>query len=524
MNAFRLPGLAIVIALIVGAVVLDQQRSAPEIATQEIRLPAASVRGGDALSSTWFCAAATSAQGLADSEVLLSNTQPTERTATISVFEGSSLPANDAAVDEMTIPIPALTTTSLRLADLRDADIVSIAVEVDGGGVLVDKISTGATGVARTACADDGSTEWALTSGSTTPGSRLQLVVFNPFPDFATVDIEFVSSLGARSPEGLIGLPIPARSSRVIEIGDFFASSENITSFVRVRSGRVVAETIQSFDGTGSPEGLSVFTGAPAPADIWTFPGVTPGAGPARVVIVNPSERRISANVDIFPAARERFVEPFEVVLQPGQGEIIDLNAPRLDGIASFTAVVRSLDGPLIIAGFEQRPAVVEPDPVAEAVELEVDAPTTGFAAATGQPILSTSLFTTVDVAEGDERSAIHVFNPAEDTFVRVTATVIVDGASREVPIEVGPQRTTRIALADIATGRYALRLDASGPIVATREITGLSSRSWAPMLPGAEGVPAEPTVSRPSTADEADDTDQADADQADADQADDDS
>ena len=489
MSAFRLPGLAIVIGLLVGAVVLDQQRSAPETITQEIRLPAASVRGADALSSTWFCAAATSEQGLADSEVLLSNTLPNARTATISVFEGSSLPANDAAVDEMTLALEPLTTTSLRLADLRDAEVVSVAVEVDGGGVLVDKISTGPTGVARTACADDGSTEWALTSGSTVSGSRLQLVVFNPFPDFATVDIEFISSVGARTPEGLIGLPIPARSSRVIEVGDFVASSENITSFVRVRSGRVVSETIQSFDGTGAPEGLSVFTGAPAPAETWTFPGVTPGAGPARVVVVNPSESRIRANVEIFPAAAERFVEPFGVVLQPGQGEVIDLNAPRLDGIASFTTVVRSLDGPLIIAGFEQRPAVVEPDPVAEAVELEVDAPSTGFAAAAGQPVLSTSVFTTVDVAEGDERSAIHIFNPADDTFARITGTVVVDGASREVPIEVGPQRTARVVLAEIATGRYSLRLDSSEPIVATREITGLSSRSWAPMLPGADGV-----------------------------------
>lgn len=484
--------------------VLDQQRSTPEPITQEIRLPAASVRSSNALSSTWFCAAATSEEGLADSEVLLSNTVPSERTATISVFEGSSLPANDAAVDEMTIQLPAMTTTSLRLADLRDAEIISVAVEVDGGGVLVDKISTGATGVARTACADDGSTEWALTSGSTTPGSRLQLVVFNPFPDFATVDIDFVSSVGARSPEGLIGLPIPARSSRVIEVGDFVASSENITSFVRVRSGRVVAEAIQSFDGTGSPEGLSVFTGAPAPAERWTFPGVTPGAGPARVVIVNPSETRIRANVEVFPSAAERFIEPFEVVLQPGQGDVIDLMATgRLAGIPSFSVVVRSLDGPLIIAGFEQRPAVVEPNPVAEAVELDIDAPSTGFAAATGQPIESTSVFTTVDVAEGDERSALHIFNPADDTFVQITGTVIVDGASREVPIEVGPQRTTRVLLADIATGRYSLRLDATGPIVATREITGLSSRSWAPMLPGADGVPAEPTVSAPLVIDE---------------------
>lgn len=493
MNAFRLPGLAIVLALIIGAVVLDQQRSEPVAITQGLRLPAASVRDGDALSSTWFCAASTSAGGLADSVVLLSNTLPAERTATISVFEGSSLPANDPVVEEMTITLPELSTTSLRLADLRDAEIVSVAVEVDGGGVLVDKVSTGATGVARTACADDGSTEWVLTSGSTVPGSRLQLVVFNPFPDFATVDIDFTSSVGARTPEGLIGLPIPARSSRVIEVGDFVASSENITSFVRVRAGRVVAENIQSFDGTGAPLGLSVFTGAPAPADIWNFPGVTPGAGPATVVIVNPSESRVRANVEIFPAAQERVVEPFEVVLQPGQGDVVDLmGTGRLAGITSFSVVVQSLDGPLIIAGLEQRPTVVEPDPIAEAVELEVDAPSTGFASSAGQPLTSTSLFTTVDVAEGDERSAIHVFNPADDTFVQVTATVIVDGASREVPIEVGPLRTTRIPLSEIATGNYALRLDSSGPIVATREITGLSSRSWAPMLPGASGVPVQ--------------------------------
>ena len=276
----------------------------------------------------------------------------------------------------------------------------------------------------------------------------------------------------------------------MIEVGDFVASSERVSSFVRVRSGRVVAESIQSFDGTGAPEGLSVFTGAPAPTGLWTFAGVTPAAGPARLVIVNPSASRIRANVEIYPAAAERFVEPFEVVLQPGQGDAIDLtDSGRLAGISSFSVVVRSLDGPRIIAGLEQRPAVIEPDPVAAVVELEVDAPSTGFASSLGQPIASTTTFTTIDVADDDERSAVHIFNPAEDTFVQVTATVFVDGASREVPLEVGPERTARIPLTDLAAGRYALRLEASGPIVATREITGLSSRSWAPMVPGVNGV-----------------------------------
>ncbi len=505
MNAFRLPGLTIVIGLLIGAVVLDQQRPEPDVIEQEVRLPSAAVRPTDALSSTWFCAAATGADGLADSEVVLANTAPTASLATVSAFAGSSQPTNDTSVEEVTIELPGQSTTSLRLAELLPEDpIVSVAVEVDGGGVLVDKISSGETGVARSACTDDGSTEWVLTSGSTVPGARLQLVVFNPFPDFATVDIDFVTDAGVRSPEDLIALPIPARSSRVIEVGDVVASAENITSFVRVRAGRVVAEAIQTFDGSGTPLGLSVFTGAPAPAAQWTFTGVSPSAGPARLIVVNPSEQRVRANVEVYPAAGERFVEPFEVVLQAGQADAITLESTgRLAGISSFSLVVRSLDGPRIVAGMEQRPAVVEPDPIAELIELDIDAPSTGFASSAGQPVESTTAFTAVDVLEGDERSAVHIFNPADDTFVRVRATVTADGASREVVLEVGPQRTARVPLAEIATGRYALSLDATGPIVATREITGLSSRSWAPFLPGFDGVVAQESALDPLLEDE---------------------
>ena len=113
-----------------------------------------------------------------------------------------------------------------------------------------------------------------------------------------------------------------------------------------------------------------------------------------------------------------------------------------------------------------------------------------------------TSAYTTVDVFEGDDRSALHIFNPATDTFVRVLAIVSVDGASRELEFEVGPERTARIPLTDIATGRFALTLESTGPIVATREITGLSSRSWAPLVPGVAGAEvisaAEPVEAEP--------------------------
>lgn len=492
MNAFRLPGVLVVVGLLVGGITLDQSRAEPEPEVQEIRVPGAAVADLDARSSTWFCAAATATpDGLADSEVVLANTSLDELTGAVSVFVGSAEPTVDAPVVELVVPLPAKSLTSLRLADLApDNPVVSVAIEVDGGGVVVDKISSGPTGVARSSCANDGSTEWVITSGSTVPGSRLQLVVFNPFPDDAVVDVDFVSEIGARSPEDLVALHVPAQSSRILEIGDVFAAAESITSFVRLRSGRVIAEAIQSFDGTGTPLGLSVLTGAPATAESWTFAGISPAAGPTNIVVVNPSEVQVRVDIEVYPAAGERFIEPFEVVLQPGQSELVDLSeAGRLSGISLFSVVARSLDGPRIVAGMEQRPEVEEPDPLDAIIEVEVDVPSTGFASSVGEAVAASSVYTIIDISPEDDRSALHVFNPALDSFVTMKATISTEGASRDISLEVGPQRTLRLPLAELGTGQYVLEIEASGPVVATREITGLSSRSWAPLLPGISSI-----------------------------------
>ena len=491
MNAFRLPGLVIVIGLLAGGLLLDQTREAPAELVEAIGLPSSLVAIGETQAATWFCAASTPLEGgLADSEVLLANTQPTVANASISVYRGGVSPASGNAVDEIELPLEPQSITSLRLGDLAGTEVVSLAVEVDRGGVLVEKTSVGPTGVDRTACSTEASTTWVSTSGSTVPGSRHQLVIFNPFPDEVTLDIDFTSDVGTRRPEALTGLHVPARSARLVEVADFVAASEDITTFVRARSGRVVVESIQAFDGSAVPLGLSVMSAAPATASSWTFAGVTPAAGPARLTVVNPGDTEVRVDVEVFPAAGERFVEPFEVILQPGQRDIVELESTgRLAEISSFSLVARALGGDEIIAGVEQRPAVEEPDPLEGIVEQDdVDVPSTGFASSIGQPLLAHRLFTTVDIAEDDERSALHIFNPADDTIVRPVVRIAADGATRDVVLEVGPLRTLRVPLTELASGRYSLELisDAS-PIVASREITGLTSRSWAPLLATSE-------------------------------------
>ncbi len=487
MKAFRIPGLVVIIGLLVGGLTLDQSRTEPTPYVDVVVAPASNVEPADARASTWFCAAGTSDDGLASSEIILANTTLDATTAVVTAHPGSANPISAADVIEQVVELPPSALVDLRLADLLpDADVVSVAVEVDGGGVLVEKVASGPTGVARNTCASSASPDWVITTGATVPGARLQLVVFNPFPDEAVIDVEFVSEIGQRTPEELAALHVPARSSRVIEAGDHVAAAETISTFVRARSGRVVVEGIQSFDGFEDPSGLSVVAGAPTTAETWTFPGVSPAIGPARLVVINPTAERIRADVDVLPSGAEREVEPLELTLRPGQQATVDLvDEGRLADLDSFSLVVRSLDGPGLVAGLEQRPAVEEPDVLDQFLD-EVEAPTTGFAASAGSPAASLRSYATIDVTEDDTRSALHVYNPAPDTFVTIEATIILDGVSRTVAIEVGPQRTRRVPLVDLGIGRYAVRLDASGPIVAAREITGLTSRQWAPLV--AEG------------------------------------
>ncbi|MGI9608211.1 MAG: DUF5719 family protein [Acidimicrobiales bacterium] len=487
MNAVRLPSLVLVISLLVGGLVIDSSRETVETAADEVLSPVSRVAPTDSRSSTWFCAAGTGDEGgLADALVVLANTTPNPTEAVVSVFPGSVEPRPAEAITELVLEIGGLSTVDIRPADLAPGSaVVSLAVEIAGGGVLVDKVTVGATGVDRSPCATDGSTSWVVPSGATVPGARLQLVAFNPFPDDAVIDVDFVSERKVRTPEDLVALHVPAQSSRLIEVGDVVAASSFVSTFVEARSGRVVVEAIQSFDGSDAPIGLGIISGVPAPAESWTFTGISPARGPARLALVNPGDTLIRADVEVYPAGGERFVEPFEITLSPGQhDEVVLVDEGRLAGIESFTLVVRSFDGPRLVAGMEQRPSVELPDPL-DAFLDAVEAPSTGFAASPGQAVASNQVFTTVDLAEDDTRSALHVHNPAVDSFVTIEAQIALDGASRDLRFEIGPQRTLRIPLGELATGVYSVRLTASAPVVAAREITGLSSRSWSPLLPG---------------------------------------
>ena len=106
MKVFRVPGLIVIIGLLVGAVILDQGITLEEAEVDTAAVvPVSAVAADDARSSTWFCAAATDAEGAANSEIVLSNTTVSPASAIVSVFRGAAETLTNPAVTEQVLSL-----------------------------------------------------------------------------------------------------------------------------------------------------------------------------------------------------------------------------------------------------------------------------------------------------------------------------------------------------------------------------------------------------------------------------------
>lgn len=256
MRSARLTSLVILAALVAGGLVLQAAddadapvASAPAEVVAGVGIPAA--RSEPTLSSTWYCAGGTATgDGFADHVLLLANPTDRGRTATVTVVVGgvaaapapadvTSTTAAETTVPETTtttgptttttrpppvvtsVPLPPQGRVEVRLGDLVAAPLAGAVVEVDGGEIAVEHQITGDLGRATAPCSSTASATWSFPWGVTARGSRELLVFMNPFPDDATVDIDFATDEGVRDTARFQGFVVPGRSvvGAYIEIG-----------------------------------------------------------------------------------------------------------------------------------------------------------------------------------------------------------------------------------------------------------------------------------------------------------------
>ena len=335
-----LPFLAL-IGLTAGAVVAVRTIDPPDPVAETGPHPATFVPAAaeaEALSSAWYCAAGSGLgdEARLDTSILVANAHESGARAVISLVGG------DGATEEVPLDVPAHGRASMRVADHLGQEWVAATVEIFGGRATVERSVRGPQGFEIAPCSSSASSEWFVPSGSTLRGATEYLALYNPFGGPTSVDISFATDEGPQSPQALQGVSVPARSVRVVMIENPARRAE-VAAHVTARSGSVVVDRIQVYDGTGDevtgilspdyltspPFGLVVTPALPRAAPRWFFPEARVVLGGRTMLgVYNPSvdDATLTAEVIYQEPDRQPEMDPLQLEVGAGEQVVVDLS------------------------------------------------------------------------------------------------------------------------------------------------------------------------------------------------------
>ena len=249
------------------------------------------------------------------------------------------------------VVVPANTSVSVAATDAISSPTASALVELDGGGVAVEHAVTGPNGSAIAPCATEASDRWFFANGVTERDAREALALFNPFPDDAVVDITFSTDQGRAVPRELQGFPVPAGSMVFVPVQDSVRRRAVAAAEVVARTGRLVVDRVQVFDGTAGRAGVSLTLGAPAGAERWWFPDglFQPLSLSETWHVYNPSDQEAQATITIAPVSGET-PDPIDLTLPPHTQQTVDASAAKILPGVAHSVTIESQNGVPIVA------------------------------------------------------------------------------------------------------------------------------------------------------------------------------
>jgi len=499
----RLPVLIAVPMVLAGVLAVDRyagddesagaDAAVSQSAAQRSLMPVAAPAGS--LSSTWFCAGGTgTGDGIADHVVVVANPTDEAVTATVTVFAGTvDTDPNAAQVAQQPpvaqgLDVPAHARASLRLGDVLEAPFVSAMVEAPGGDIVVEHQVSGDQGADTGPCASAASSSWHFASGSSNREAQELLVLFNPFPDDAVVDITFATSEGFRAPEPYDGFIVPGGRVVALDVSAVVARHDDVSASVIARRGRLIADRIQVYSGFRG-RGLAVGLGQPQLSQLLFFPqGASAEGMTERFLVFNPAQRPAQLEIEIYlddPATNGE-VEPVAVTVQPQSYFAVELSGEaRVPAGVAHSAIVRVHNG--VPVAVEQESFGDDPSP------------RRGVAITPGSPLLADTWVLAAGEASGSIGETVTLFNPSLDEGISRARVVPLDGSGQEVPslgdLEVPPGGRLTVNLADhLNSESLALFIEATQPIVVERTLARLGGRGMSQSL----GVPLARTIVRP--------------------------
>jgi hypothetical protein len=405
----------------------------------------------DALTSTWYCPAGTAQGGYADAAVVVFNPTARRLRGFIDVFGADGNRASH------NITVQPREVASVRLDQILRAAYVAAMVRLDGGGAIVEHVTTGPVGDAVDACASSASTRWYVPEGATTRSAQLIYALFNPFPDDAIVDMSFATEQGRDAPAAFQGIVVPANGLVPLDIGTHVRRRAHVSASIHARRGRIVVEALQMHNGDGR-RGVSLMLGLPRTATSFVFPdGVASPERFEQLHLFNPNDTEASVQLDLILDQGD--AQPFQLRV-PAQGRItVDLtNESRVPKNIGHALVVHSDNVPIAVS----RTTDVGASNARRGYLSDVGATSAalhwGFAAGGVSPALD-EWISVINEAPRDVTVDVTTVNGGTLTFLQGLGGVRIPRGARRV-----------FHLADYGAGPEApLIVNSTGPVVVER-------------------------------------------------------
>jgi Family of unknown function (DUF5719) len=264
-----------------------------------------------ALTQTWFCPGvpATGADDVGGA-LLIANQSADRAVGSLLLFNEQS---ESRRVD---VDIDPWSVAEVDIDATLPGQAVGAVVELEGGLAIVEQQAFNPTGDSANACSNTTSDTWFFADGFTVDGSLDQIVLSNPYDQTVVATLEFATREGSRSPSSYSGLTVPARSTRIVDLGAPGAGAQGepiLAVSVRTTRGRLVAGRSQRALG-GGRLGTQVTLGSPATRDQWWFSNGNKGAGvQERYSIYNPTDDDVEVDVIMLGTPQAVQVDPIAV-------------------------------------------------------------------------------------------------------------------------------------------------------------------------------------------------------------------
>lgn len=287
----------------------------------------------DLITATYYCPGLPAASSTTGGEVVITN--PTDVPVTGQIEPYTAATTLGAEIPPQSVTIGARSQQEFALDTLAPSGYVGVTVEIAHNGVAVEQRTHGATGTSIAPCTPDASQNWYFADGVTGDGATYDLVLTNPFPDEAVLDMTINAGSVVRQPPAYQGYVIPPKSVAVISIDATARNEPQLSIVLHSRRGRFVAAKMQSFS-TKTRGGFSLSLGAPSAAIDWYFADGEKNTGVTETYsILNPTDTDV--DVDISLTDSTGVLPAVRTTVPTGQTIVVDVAAQFVDGSGTST-------------------------------------------------------------------------------------------------------------------------------------------------------------------------------------------